>query len=133
MKISNSRYAEVLYQITADKKAEVVAETIVNFLEVLHKNHDLGKVEAILKEFQKIWNKENGILEVEVTSARKIDDNIQKIIEQYLVQTTKSKKIILKSKVDAKLLGGVVLRTSERVFNASLRQILTELKKTMLA
>src|SRR3989344_8082578 len=99
MKISNRQFAEALYELTiglVEKDLDVTLETFVKFLS---KNKRLKQSNNIIVEFEKITKKKQGIIEIEITSARKLDkDIIEKIKESF------AKKVEAVEKIDGSLI-----------------------------
>src|SRR3712207_79382 len=67
------------------KVVEGADDTVVNFLELLIEKHRVPAVYRIRREYESLWQEENKLLPVQVTSAIELDqetvDNIGKAIE----------------------------------------------------
>ena len=103
---------------------------LVNFLGVLAEKHRLPVIFRIRDRFDDLWDEENKRLEVTVTSAVELDpelvERIGKEIEKQTGQTVE-----LQSVVDADILGGLVLRVGNKVLDASIRNRLEKLRKSV--
>lgn len=132
MKVLVKQYAKTLYNLFDGKKKNEVEKIIAEFVAVLAENNDLGKIKKIIAEFEKFWNKERGIVEAEITSARGLDKDVVKLLNSYIVKLSGAKEVIMSEKVDKNLLGGVVLRFGDKVVDGSLRNRLEDLKQKML-
>ena len=103
---------------------------LVNFLGVLAEKHRLPVIFRIRDRFDDLWDEENKRLEVTVTSAVELDpelvERIGKEIEKQTGQTVE-----LRSVVDADILGGLVLRVGNKVLDASIRNRLEKLRKSV--
>lgn len=103
---------------------------LVNFLGVLAEKHRLPVIFRIRDRFDDLWDEENKRLEVTVTSAVELDpelvERIGKEIENQTGQTVE-----LQSVVDADILGGLVLRVGNKVLDASIRNRLEKLRKSV--
>ena len=103
---------------------------LVNFLGVLAEKHRLPVIFRIRDRFDDLWDEENKRLEVTVTSAVELDpelvERIGKEIEKQTGQTVE-----LRSVVDADVLGGLVLRVGNKVLDASIRNRLEKLRKSV--
>ena len=126
MKISNRQFAEALYELTiglVEKDLDVTLETFVKFLS---KNKRLKQSNNIIVEFEKITKKKQGIIEIEITSARKLDkDIIEKIKESF------AKKVEAVEKIDGSLIGGIKVKLEDRVLDASVKTQLNNLKRSL--
>ncbi len=103
-------------------------ETVVNFLELLIEKHRVPAIFRIRRAYEALWEEENKLLPVEVTSAIELDqetvDNIGKTIGERT-----GRRVELESKVDPDILGGIVLRVGDRILDASIANRLESLRK----
>lgn len=132
MKIDAKKYAQALYQSLAGKKNAEVKQEIKNFVSILVKNNQLNKAGKIIEEFTNIWNKEEGIVEAEVVSAKALDVKTAKAVTQYIADLTKAKKINLKQAVDQGILGGVIVKYGDRILDGSLKTQILDLKEKLI-
>jgi F-type H+-transporting ATPase subunit delta len=121
------------------EKREALAKTIdgaepelVNFLELLAEKHRMPVLFRIRRHFDDLWATENKRLGVTVTSAVELDPQV---IEQIGAQIGKQtgNEIELESKVDEGILGGLVLQVGNMVLDASVRNRLEKLRKSVAA
>ncbi len=131
MKVTPKQYAQSLYEITRKKKGSQVRADIKKFVEVLVKNNDLKSGKKIVNEFIKIRNKEEGIVEAEVMSARKLDSSVVKMLNGYIAKLSGAKKVILKKDLNKDLLGGVVIKYGDKILDGSMKTKLSNLKEGM--
>ena len=85
----------------------------------------------IMERFSEICNKENGIVEAEVTTKYKIQDTMTKQIEDFLKKKYRAKEVVLKNVVDEKIGGGVVIRVGDEIIDGSIANQLKELKNKL--
>ena len=111
------------------KNAVSGAEPIVqNFLELLIENHRMPAVFRIRREFDRLWDEENQLLPVVITSAVELDEEVVRSIGDRIGQQT-GRKVELSSTVDPDVLGGLVVRVGNTVLDASIRHRLDQLRK----
>ena len=112
------------------KMIEDADENLVRFLELLAERHRMPVLFRIRRAFDDLWRKENKRLPVKVTSAIELDqemvDDIGKKIEEQTGQ-----RIELSSNVDPDVLGGLVLQVGNMVLDASVRNRLEKLRKSV--
>jgi len=132
MKITPKQYAQSLYQAACGKKQSDVKGVIENFVKVLINNNYIAKADQIIKQFKKIWNKEQGIVKAEVISARKLDIKITKLLNNYIAKLSGAKTIDLRQEVDKSILGGVVIKYEDKVLDGGLKTRLTDIKNKMI-
>ncbi len=103
---------------------------LVNFLGVLAEKHRLPVIFRIRDRFDDLWDEENKRLEVTVTSAVELDSELVKRIGKEIEKQT-GQTVELQSVVDADILGGLVLRVGNKVLDASIRNRLEKLRKSV--
>lgn len=132
MKATSKQYAISLFESVDGKKDGEVGAVIKSFLELLVKNNDLSKAEKIIAEFVKLWNKKEGVVESEITTARKLDKASSDSLKKMVAELTGAKKVIVNEKIDEKILGGAVIRYDDQILDASLKTRLAGLKEKMV-
>ena len=103
-------------------------ENFVRFLELVAERHRMPAVFRIRRQFDTLWATENKLLEVTVTSAVELDDDVLKSIGDRIADQT-DRRIDLSSKVDPEVLGGLVVQVGNMVLDASVRNRLESLRK----
>ena len=113
------------------EKAVTGAEPeLINFLELLVDKHRMTEIFRIRREFEELWKHENRRIDVTVTSAVELDSTVVEKIGQEVERQT-GEKVDLSSRVDADILGGIVLQVGNMVLDASIRSRLEKLKKSV--
>jgi F-type H+-transporting ATPase subunit delta len=100
----------------------------MNFLEALLERHRMPAIFRIRARFERLWEEENKLLPVEVTSSVELDQKIVQSIGDRIGEQT-GQKVELSSKVDPDILGGLVVRVGNFVLDASIRNRLNQLRK----
>ncbi|MFL5827815.1 MAG: ATP synthase F1 subunit delta [Thermoleophilaceae bacterium] len=103
-------------------------EHLVRFLELLAEKHRLPVLFRIRRAFDDLWAEENKLLEVEVTSAVKLDPSTVEAIGKRIEEQT-GRRIEMSEKVDDNLIGGLVLKVGNMVLDASIKNRLERLRK----
>ena len=105
------------------------AEPIVlNFLGLLIEKHRMPAIFRIRQRFEALWQEENKVLPVQITSAIELDDSTVRSIGDRIGERT-GRKVELTSEVDPDILGGLVLQVGNNVLDASIRNRLDNLRK----
>jgi F-type H+-transporting ATPase subunit delta len=100
------------------------------FLQVLAGNKRLHLLAEISVQFEELRAQEEALLDVEVVSAFALDDAEQKRITEALARRFE-REIVLTSRVDESLLGGVIIRAGDTVIDGSVRGKLEKLSETL--
>ena len=106
-------------------------ESVVNFLELLVEKHRMPALFRIRREFDALWEEENRLLPVLVTSAIELDEGTVRQIGDAIGEQT-GRRIELTSEVDPDILGGIVLRVGNSILDASIRNRLEKLRKQVV-
>ncbi len=131
MKITPKQYALSLYQSISGKNEKEISDIIDNFVNVVIENNNVSKINKIIEQFEIIWNKEEGIVEAGVVSARKLDNKIVKLLDNYVAELTGAEKVIMSEQVDKNILGGVVIRYGDKVLDGSVKTRIDNLKNEL--
>lgn len=102
--------------------------TILNFLDALLERHRMPVIFRIRAEYDRLWDEENKLLPVEVTSAVDLDEATVTSIGKRIGEQT-GQRVALTSKVDPAILGGIVLRVGNSILDASIKHRLDQLRK----
>ncbi len=82
----------------------------------------------VRRELDRLWEEENQLLPVEITSAVALDESVATRIGDEIGRQT-GRRVELTSTVDPDVLGGVVLRVGNSILDASIRNRLEALRK----
>jgi F-type H+-transporting ATPase subunit delta len=126
------------YFATAEKKdglhraVDGADKALTNFLELLIEKHRMPAIFRIRKRFDHLWQEENRLLPVSVTSAIQLSPDVVKSIGDRIGEQT-GRKVELSSDVDPGILGGIVVRVGNSILDASIRNRLENLRKQVAA
>jgi F-type H+-transporting ATPase subunit delta len=101
---------------------------VVNFLKLLIENHRMPVIFRVRREYETLWEQENKLLPVQVTSAVELDKaTVKQIGDRIAAQT--GRKVELTASVEPEILGGIVVRVGNSIIDASIRNRLEKLRK----
>ncbi len=103
-------------------------EIVVNFLELLIDKHRMPTIFRIRRRLDVLWERENKVLPVQVTSATELDEETVKRIGDRIGQET-GQHVELTAQVEPAILGGIVLRVGNQILDASIRARLDRLRR----
>jgi F-type H+-transporting ATPase subunit delta len=112
------------------KAVSGASEEFVNFLELLTEKHRVPLIFRIRRQFDEMWKRENRKLDVTVTSAVELDPKVVKDVGAAIEKQT-GQSVELDSRVDEGILGGLVLQVGNMVLDASIRNRLEKLRKSV--
>lgn len=115
-----------------------IDKLILNFLMLLVDRRRISGINIIWDEFRRLYNASRNLEEAEVTTAVNLGDAAVKALRQKLSEVT-GKNIVLHTKVNPAIVGGVVVRLGDKLIDGSvvrqlgdLRRVLTSSKLTRL-
>ncbi len=130
MRITVKKYANALYNsVCRDKALPRLSIVIQAFVEILIADNMINQTDKIIAEFVRIWNKEQGIVEASIKSARALDEAQIKSLNIYIKKLAKARTVEIKTVEDKSLLGGVVVQYGDKILDGSLRAKLHSLQQ----
>jgi ATP synthase F1 delta subunit len=111
-----------------DRAVSGAEEIVVNFLKLLIENHRMPVIFRVRRGYDELWEHENRLLPVQVTSAVELDKATVKQIGDRIAEQT-GQKVDLSATVEPEILGGIVVRVGNTVLDASIRNRLEQLRK----
>jgi F-type H+-transporting ATPase subunit delta len=111
-----------------DKAIDDADPIVRNFLALLIENHRMPALFRVRRELDRMWQEENQLLPVQITSAIELDESVTARIGEEIGRQT-GRKVELTSTVDPDVLGGIVLRVGNSILDASIRTRLERLRK----
>ena len=126
-------------RITKPKKSALLAAALgtaprefVLFLQAVVKRGRQGLFGEIAQEYAGLLDIKLNRVRAAVTTARPADQTMRKVIGAQLSQVM-GKEVLAHFHDDAEILGGVIVRVGDRVFDGSVRRKMTVLRRTLLA
>jgi ATP synthase F1 delta subunit len=114
----------------AKRAIEGAEPEFVNFLDLVIDKQRMPEIFRIRRQFEVLWKHENRRIDVTVTSAVELDPAVVGKIGEEIERQT-GQEVDLASRVDAEILGGVVLQVGNMVLDASIRNRLEKLRKSV--
>jgi len=131
MKVSNSQYADALYESAKGKSRSEINELVANFVKILAKSNQVKNINNIISKFKEIWNKKEGIMEAEVVSREKLSSQLVGKLINFVGRKYNARNVEIKSIVDKNIKGGIIIRVGDEVLDGSVSKQLQNLKKRL--
>ncbi len=122
------------YFSTAEKRAgldgalEGADPALLNFLGLLIENHRMPVIFRIRHDYEQLWEEENRLLAVEITSAVELDPATTESLGRTIGERA-GRRVMLAARVDPDIIGGIVLRVGNSILDASIRNRLEQLRR----
>ncbi|MEI8224568.1 MAG: ATP synthase F1 subunit delta [Bacteroidota bacterium] len=107
-----------------------VEEITLSLIDLVVKNGRESYIPAIARVFIHETMKHKGITESVLTTAVKAEANVKKQIADLISEVFKT-KVVLKENIDADIIGGFILRVDDNYIDASIRNKLRKIKKSL--
>jgi F-type H+-transporting ATPase subunit delta len=115
-------------QESLEKLLDGANERLVNFLELLIENHRMPVIFRIRSEYDRLWEQENRLLAVVLTSAVELDEQTIEDLGARIGERT-GRTVTLTKRVDPDILGGIVVQVGNSILDASIRNRLEQMRK----
>jgi ATP synthase F1 delta subunit len=102
-------------------------DRLLSFLDLLIENHRMPVIFRIRREYERLWEQENRLLPVVLTSAVELDEQTVKELGERIGERT-GNTVMLTTKVEPDILGGIVVQVGNSILDASIRNRLEQLR-----
>lgn len=110
---------------------EVAPETFIRFLQAIVQRGRQYLLADIAEEYEQLVDRHLDRIHAVVSTARPVDEKLATVIRKRLTEVF-AKEVLPHYREDPALLGGIVVRVGDRVFDGSLRRKLKLLQHRML-
>ena len=135
MNIPNNQYAELAKFILDESKDKKAAkEGVVKLAKLIVENRDQGGFERIVKQFNNLIEKEAGVVNVNIVSAKELSSKQEKLLQESIAKKLDIKKDLIEifKEVDESLIGGISIQIGAKVIDGSLRAKIEKLENSLL-
>jgi F-type H+-transporting ATPase subunit delta len=104
-----------------------------NFTHILVQRDRLAEVPGIVEALRELINIQRGIVTADVTTAVPLDAEMERLVAQRLATHLgrEPDKVMIRSRVDPSIIGGVVARIGDEVIDDSVRGRIERLRRTL--
>ncbi|TPX60858.1 hypothetical protein CcCBS67573_g08969 [Chytriomyces confervae] len=110
------------------------SELTSNFFQVLAENGRLDQTRKVVSSFQQLMTAHRGEVQVTVTSAKELDTRVFRQLQDILKKSTlieKNQKIVLSNKVDAAIVGGLIIEAGGKTIDLSVSSKVAKLERLL--
>jgi ATP synthase F1 delta subunit len=100
---------------------------LISFLDLLIENHRMPVIFRVRREYDRLWEQENRLLPVVLTSAVELDEQTTKSLSERIGERT-GRTVTLTTRVEPDILGGIVVQVGNSILDASIRNRLEQLR-----
>ena len=131
--MSNPVFTNAERRAVLDRLLPAIAlhPNVVSFLRLLLDKDRFGALADIVREYRALADTEAGRVRATVTAAVELPADTRAAVASALAQAT-GKQVVLDTRIDPALLGGIVAQVGGRVYDASLRTRLERLQLNLV-
>ncbi len=124
-KVSQKDIARVIRSLSVDMSSTRLSKVLASYLA---RERRTGELDAILREVSRQREVEDGVLEVDLTSAFPLNEGNKR----ELTKSVDAKKVVVNETIDKNVIGGVRMETSISVLDLTVRNRLQKLKQGVI-
>ena len=130
--LENPGYTPAQRHALADvlAKSLSLSPLVANFLRFLVDRHRLAEIPAIARSFAEMVDEKVGRVRAMVTSAKPLSEEELRRVREVLSQATR-RSIVLESRADPQIVGGLIAQVGAKEFDGSLRTQLERMKREL--
>jgi len=126
--IKSAKKVAVLTQIFGGK----VSDETLSMIHLLIEKGREGYLGDIAGSFNRLYNEYNNILEVKITTAVPLDNATEELVKKAIYSKVGNKQLIINAAIDPDILGGFIIDLGNKVFDASLRNKLSNIANELI-
>lgn len=126
-KNSPKDYAVALFEVTKNIDKSDLKNVLEQFTLILFREGKIKQVDEIIAEFIKHNKQQAGEIDIEITSARPLTAKLVSEIKKAF-----GTKVGATEKINPELIGGIKVKTENKIFDASLQKQLKLLKQSLI-
>ncbi|MCS7229563.1 MAG: F0F1 ATP synthase subunit delta [Candidatus Kryptonium sp.] len=127
--IKEDKKKQVIQEIFTDSRVDPVTLKFILLL-IEKKREDL--LQDIVKMYQDLYDEKMGVVTAEVITAVEVDESERKKIEKKILEMTQAKKVKAIYKIDPSIIGGIVIKIGDTVYDASIRRKIQLLREQLI-
>lgn len=120
--------AKILYKLTSDVEADKVDAAVEVFLRYLQRNRMISRTNQIITAFEAYAKEVQGSEDIHITSAKELPKETVTAISAKLGAGSSA---VIETTIDESLIGGVVARKGNTIFDASIKTELERMARSL--
>ena len=109
-----------------------VGRPVLGLLNILVEKRRESLFDEIVAQFDTLLDRHQGRLQVQVTTARRLDDELAEALRRAIEQRT-NQSVVIQERVDPEVIGGLKVNVGDRVIDGTLRRALQDMRRTFAA
>jgi len=109
-----------------------VGRPVLGLLNIVVEKRREALFDEIVVQFDTMLDRHEDRLQVQVTSARKLDDDVAAALRRAIEQRT-NKAVVLQQRVDPEVIGGLKVNVGDRVIDGTMHRALQDMRRMLAA
>lgn len=138
---ANPKFEAVFHslRVSVEEKEEMIdrvfgsqtSKLLIHTLKIIARHQRLSLLRGIVQQYRQLYEEDQGLRRVEVRTAAELTSAQEQQLTEHLKQKFKIKPVLIK-KVDPNLLGGLVIRMGDSVYDGSVATQLHALRQELI-
>lgn len=124
--------AREIYDSLKDADGQEFLDISREVLQRMRNLQMLSKADAILREIERISDKDNNLIRAEVTSSVKLSKKVISEIEDEIRKRYKVREVVLSLHDDPQILGGFKIKVNDQIIDSTLIKKVSQLQEYLL-
>ncbi|MGY3765272.1 ATP synthase F1 subunit delta [Vagococcus vulneris] len=107
--------------------------TVSKFIHAVYDYGRMADMPEIIDEFEKLYYEHFGIMVVDVTTAVALTMDQRHELEDRLAKRLNANKVVLRPRLDPKIMGGIIIEAEHRIIDQSVRSQLERVHADLLS
>ena len=112
--------------------SNVSSKYVQNLLQIIYACGRMNNLIELVNQFEKLYDYDRKIARAEVVTAVKLNDQQMNRLKTAIAKRTGAKKVILEPKVDQGIIGGVIVKSSNVIFDGSVKTRIDNVRQLLL-
>lgn len=117
---------------TLSAMTENASTLVSNLLNMLFDYRRISNLEAIIDEFNRLYDEERKVVRAVVRTAIELDEQQKDTLAKKFAEVEGANQVILDTKVDPSIIGGVVMQSESHIYDGSIKTKIEKIKRLLL-
>lgn len=127
--IREDKKREIIQEIFADSRVDPI---ILKFILLLVEKKREDLLHDIVKMYQELYDEKVGVVSAEIVTALELNSNEKRNVEKKILELTGAKKVKAIYKVDPSIIGGIMIKIGDTVYDASIKRKIQLLREQLI-
>lgn len=127
--IREDKKREIIQEIFADSRVDPI---ILKFILLLVEKKREDLLHDIVKVYQELYDEKVGAVTAEIVTAVELNSTEKRDVEKKVLELTGAKKVKAIYKVDPSIIGGIIIKIGDTVYDASIKRRIQLLREQLI-